>query len=65
MEEPIEFHLPNKLTKTHRVNGTLLVAGKGQEPADIMFLATALLEEEAVEEMESRWGQKLSTSQST
>lgn len=59
MDNLIEFNLPNKLTKTHRVNGTLLVAGKGSETADIMFLATALLEEEAVEEMESKWGQKI------
>jgi uracil-DNA glycosylase family 4 len=55
----VEFEPPNKLTKTRRVNGTLMLAGRGKEPADIMFLATAAQEEEAVEEIESRWGQKI------
>lgn len=63
-QEPIEFTPPAKLTKTHKVKGTLMVAGKGKEPAEIMFLAAALLEEEAVEETQSKWGQKLNMYQS-
>jgi uracil-DNA glycosylase family 4 len=43
---------PKTLRTTRRIGGTLYVAGEGKRPADIAFVATALLDEEAAETQE-------------
>ena len=40
---------PKTLRTTRRIGGTLYVAGEGKKPADLMFVATSVLEEEATE----------------
>ncbi len=51
--------IPKQLTTTRRYGGQLLVAGEGKIPAEIMFVATALTEEEAKEEVGTNWGRKM------
>lgn len=51
-----EFGPPKHIRTTRRINGRLYVAGEGNPKAKIMFIATSLLEEEAAESQQSRFG---------
>jgi DNA polymerase len=51
--------VPLVVGATRRHDGTLFVAGQGPMPADVMFISTALLEEEAEEYAESFSGIKI------
>jgi uracil-DNA glycosylase family 4 len=56
MNKTNEITVPAVVNKTRRKDGVLYVAGEGPRDARIMFLAGALLEEEATEEVTSAYG---------
>ncbi len=55
-EDEFAVEIPKTLTHTRRHKGKLFIAGEGKVPAEIMFLATSVTEEEAAETVSGFYG---------
>lgn len=58
--EPIEGTSPPKsVNSTRRINGRFYLAGEGNKPSPVMFVAAAALEEEVSHEVKLRYGKTM------